>query len=295
MAKERQHYVPRFYLESFCNDAGQLHVYDKTTSRRFVSRPDSVAVEKDFYKLPIELTGTGDTRELESALSDVEGDAATIIRSWVDSVGDADFQISLSERTRFSLFIALQMLRTREQREILAEFERRTSTDADGFTADTDLHNHLLWNSDLVQEFADQLADFIWVIAQNTSEVQFLTSDHPVVVKDFTNTNWILAPRLSEVGVQVIIPLTPTLILYCKEPNHWQAVSRFDGCVSPVSFIDYMADHENSGQIGMSTRFVFSSSAQFSIADEYCDAKSPYSRPESRTVYARRHLTRRST
>ncbi len=272
MAKERQHYVPRFYLNSFCNDAGQLHVYDKTTGRKFVSRPDSVAVEKDFYELPVELTGTSDTRELESALSDVEGDAAAIIRTWVGAIGATEFRIRSAERERFALYIALQLLRTREQREILAEFQRRTATAEGSNTPDAVLHNHLLWNSDVVQGFADQLADFIWIIAQNSSDVQFLTSDHPVVVKDSTNTNWLLAPRLSEAGVQVIIPLTPTLILYCKEPQHWQRVLRFDSCLSPVPFTDYMANHENSGQIGMSTRFVFSSSAQFSITEEYCDA-----------------------
>ncbi len=270
MSTERQHYVPRFYLESFCNDAGQLHVYDKTTSRRFVSRADSVAVEKDFYELPIELTGTGDARELETALSDVEGDAAAIIRSWIDRISDSHFRISASERTRFSLFVALQLLRTREQREILAEFVKRTSADEDGFAPIASLHNHLLWNSDIVQNFSDRLTTFIWIIAQNRSDAQFLTSDHPVVLKDPTNKKWLMAPHLSDSGVQVIIPLTPTLILYCKEPNYWQAVSCFDALLSPVPFTNYMVDHENSGQIGMSTRFVFSSSSQFSVADEYC-------------------------
>jgi len=272
MAKERQHYVPRFYLDSFCNDAGQLHVYDKTTGRKFVSRPGSVAVEKDFYELPVELTGTGDTRELETAISEVEGDAAAIIRTWVSAIGDSAFRIRSSERQRFALYIALQLLRTREQREILSEFQKRTANADDSLMADAELHNHLLWNSALVQEFADHLSGFIWTIAQNSSDVQFLTSDHPVVVKDSTNKNWFLTPRIFEAGVQVIIPLTPTLILYCMELQHWQAVSRFDSLLSPVTFTDYMAHHENSGQIGMSTRFVFSNSAEFSISDEYCDA-----------------------
>src|SRR5690606_39266696 len=148
------------------------------------------------------------------------------------------------------------------------------------------LHNYLLWNSGIVQDFANLLTDFIWVVAQNKSDVQFVTSDHPVVLKDSTNTNWLLAPRLSETGVQAIIPLTPTLILYCKEPNHWEAVSRFDACLSPVPFTSHMADHENSGQIGMSTRFVFSSSSQFSVADEYCDAN-PHIRDPNRERFTK--------
>ena len=271
MAKERQHYVPRFYLDSFRDDEGHLHVYDKTTGRTFVTRPESVSVEKDFYELPIELTGTGDSRELEAAMSDVEGDAAEIIRAWATATGNPNFRVTPSERQRFAQYIALQLFRTKEQRNILSEFQTRILGPGQDRVDDAELHNHLLWNSDLVQESADQLTRYIWIIAKNSSDVRFLTSDHPVVIKDSTSTNWLLAPRVSEVGAQVILPLTPTLILYCKEPQHWKSVSGFDSMLSPVAFTDYMAHHENSGQIGMSTRFVFSNSAAFSVADEYCD------------------------
>ncbi len=287
MAKERQHYVPRFYLDSFCDDEGHLYVYDKTTSRTFTTRPESIAAEKDFYQLPVELTGTGDARELEMAMSDVEGDAAKIIRTWVRTTGSPDFCVTSSEKQQFALYIALQLLRTREQREILSEFQRRTLASNQTRVEDSKLHNHLLWNSDLVQEFADQLSRFIWIIARNSSKIQFLTSDHPVVVKDSTNTNWLLAPRIFEAGVQIILPLTPTLILYCKEPKHWEAVSRFDSMLSPVTFTDYMVHHENSGQIGMSTRFIISSSTAFSIINEYCN-KNPEIRDPSRERFTQK-------
>lgn len=271
MSKERQHYVPRCYLDSFCDAQGHLHVYDKTTGRTFVSRPDSVAVEKDFYSLPPELTGTGDQRELETALSPVEADASDIIRNWTAGIDSPDFRILPAQRERFSLFIALQFFRTKEHRIIISEFKKRILSPDQEMTEEGELHNHLLWNSDLVQNTADRLSQFIWIVAKNESSVPFLASDHPVVTKDSASKHWLTTPKLTQPGVQVILPLTPRLILYCKEPNHWNTVSRFDSLLSPVAFTDYMAHHENSGQIGVSTRFVFSSTPSFSIAEEYCE------------------------
>jgi hypothetical protein len=46
--------------------------------------------------------------------------------------------------------------------------------------------------------------------------------------------------------------------LYCKEKSFWKKLKRFNNCLSPVEFTEGMVDHENSGQVFMSSRFIFS-------------------------------------
>ncbi len=63
-----------------------------------------------------------------------------------------------------------------------------------------------------------------------------------------------MGPRLYDPGVYVVYPLNPYAILYMYEPNQWGQLKPFDKTISPVEITKDMADHENSGQVGMSYR-----------------------------------------
>ncbi len=70
-------------------------------------------------------------------------------------------------------------------------------------------------------------------------------------------------------GSYIVFPVTPGLILYCKEPKYWHQLKPLDLCVSPVKLYSDMVDHENSGQAFMSSRFLFSCKADFAEVSDF--------------------------
>jgi hypothetical protein len=264
-----QHYVPRFYLEAFAGGPdGILYVYDKSSGRSFPCSPPKIAAEKSFYDLSRIDEEHPDA--LETSLSSLESEVANILRCWHRQLAKNQLVIPAVNRTIISQYLSVQMLRTPEQRKILHEFHRKTTGPLPSGNETADLHLHLLWNSELVQKIADHLATFVWIVTINHTDVPYWTSDHPVLVKNRESKHWLSGPRAFDSGVQVIFPVSPVHMLYCMEPEVWASTKRFDGSISPVTITDYIVQHENSGQVGMSTRWVFSPERDFSFAAKFC-------------------------
>jgi hypothetical protein len=264
-----QHYVPRFYLEAFASGPDHvLYVYDKREGRIFPCSPARIGAEKGFY----DLARIDDEypSALENALSSLESEAASIFHCWRSQLTQDRLIIPAVNRRTISQYLSVQMLRTPEQRKILQEFHRKAIGPLSSADETADLHLGVLWNSGLAQEIADRLATFLWVVAINRSTVPYWTSDHPVLIKDRESKHWLNGPRAFDFGVQVVFPLSPIHMLYCMEPEGWASLRRFDGSISPVSITTYMVQHENSGQVGMSTRWVFSRDSEFTFAHEFC-------------------------
>ena len=272
-----QHYVPRFYLARFVDHDGFLWVFDKTKGRTFRLKPENIGGENRFYDLP-ELEQFGAARSLmENQLSEIESEAQKITECWLRQVRDNNrVEIPDPNRNIMSLFLALQLLRTSEARTVLLQFaqllqrEGEISVTYDSKADAQSLHGALLWDDELIKKFRAKIEDCIWIFAFNDSGQPFYTSDHPALVKSSDHKVWLLGQRLLESGMYIVFPLTPEWILYCKDREYWHKTSKFDQTVSPVRFTPDMVNHENSGQVGMCSRFVFSNSADFSFAREYC-------------------------
>jgi hypothetical protein len=58
--------------------------------------------------------------------------------------------------------------------------------------------------------------------------------------------------------------------MYCH-PNEppWDNLRRLDRCVSPVVLTEEMIESENTGQVFMASRFVFSSRNSFDLEREF--------------------------
>lgn len=272
-----QHYVPRFYLVRFAHADGRLCVFDKTNGRTFWTRPENIAGQNHFYNLP-ELEELGGVRFLmETQFADLEGQAHQIIACWLRQLGNQGrMEIPAPNREIMALFLTLQLLRTAEYRTLLLQFTQRLQKDGElnkSYDAEADvqaLHGAMLWDEKLIGEIRAKLADCIWVFGFNDSSHAFYTSDHPALIKTSDSKGWLLGPRVFEPGMYLVLPLSPQWILYCKDRKHWKKLERFENQKSPVTFTPNMVDHENSGQVGSSTRFIFSNSADFSFAKKYC-------------------------
>ncbi|MEK6281226.1 MAG: DUF4238 domain-containing protein [Acidobacteriota bacterium] len=277
------HYVPRFYLARFANKDRALWVYDKSQDRVFSTGPERIAGENEFYEVP-ELAELGlSTLYLEKQFADLESEASKITECWLNQVeNDKAIDIPAVNREIVSLFLALQLLRTNEARTQIVQFHKaiqilQGQEPSLGKSDPNYLHTSLLWDEELVNKIAQKIARCNWIFAWNKTSKGFYTSDHPVLAKSSDNKNWIQGPRVFDPGTSLIYPLSPTWILYCEDREQ---LKRFDRTVSPVEFTEDMVDHENSGQVGMSYRFVFAHEPDFEFARMFCDLEKQIKDPQ---------------
>jgi hypothetical protein len=185
-------------------------------------------------------------------------------------------EIPSINREIMSLFFTLQMFRTVTMRDQLIQFTKAAQRGGlldKSFDPDQDvnsLHATLLWSDELIKSIAQKISDCIWVFAHNDTDNRFYTSDHPLLIKSSDSKNWISGPRVFERGMYIVYPLSPDWIIYCHDKAHWSKMAKFSNSISPVVFISYLVDHENSGQVGMSYRFVFSNTPNFEFARMFC-------------------------
>ena len=107
---QRQHYVPRFYLERFASRRGQVGVLDRLSGRQFETNPANAAAENDFNALSAE---TGLPRSLaEDLFGYLEDQAAPTIARVAD-----DGIVLDEDRGILGRYLAQQIVRTKHQRD----------------------------------------------------------------------------------------------------------------------------------------------------------------------------------
>jgi hypothetical protein len=264
------HYVPQFYLRRFTDVNGLLWVWDKSRDVTFRASTAGGAAETYFYRMQ-ELADAGhDPYTMEKQLSDLEGQVSLITDQWLDWLSDAEpgtrIEIPEINREEISLHIAVQYLRTADSKEIICMLRDDYETLSD--TERTRLHTAVLWDLRIVHAIRDQIKNSIWIFGRNATNVPFVTSDNPVAFRTLDNRQWRKAGILAA-GMYVVHPLSPSVVMYCHERSYWGQQGRladFDSSLSPVVFDEEMVESENSGQVFMAARFVFSPKDDFEHA-----------------------------
>ena len=268
------HYVPRFYLERFTNNDGCLWVFDKKLDRRFCSSPKSLAAETKFYYIS-ELAGTKYTPLfVEKQFSALESSIAQITGDWLNRLNQCkngdQLEIPAFERSQMALFIALQYLRTAESRNLLKLFAEHNGAVSENELKN--IHARLICDSKSVRDISKRIKQSVWIFGKNNTRRPFFTSDNPVTFMKSGNEDrkmWLKLPGILSPGTCVALPLSPTIILYCERKSLTKKLKQFNNCLSPVEFTDGMVDHENSGQVFMSSRFIFAPTNDFGDAETF--------------------------
>ena len=266
------HYVPQFYLERFTNSDGRLWVFDKKLNRKFCSSPKSLAAETKFYYIS-ELAGTKYTPLfVEKQFSALESSIAQITGDWLNQLNDCKSRDQLKipdfERSQMALFIALQYLRTAESRSLLKIFAENSGTVSEDELKN--IHARLICDSKAVQNISKRIKQSVWIFGKNGTRRAFFTSDNPVTFMKNSNESrkmWLKLPGILSPETCISLPLSPTIILYCERKSLTKKLKRFNNCLSPVEFTEGMVDHENSGQVFMSSRFIFAPTNDFEDAE----------------------------
>ena len=263
------HYVPIFYLNYFLDTKQKLWVYDKKVDRVFAAAPNRIAAETQFYRLPGPVVYSVDPLSIEKALSDLEARASAIIMRVVAEVSNlAPAQrvtFSDEERLVLSEFLATQHFRTLELRELMLYLLKDGGLVEDRLSVEEkkSIQFLILSESGLLEEFEESIYSAIWIFAKNASQIPLITSDHPVCIQSSNNRMWLKGVEPLRDGSYLVFPMTPDLVLYCKEPGFWSKAKSHDLCVSPIKLEADMVHHENSGQAFTSSRFLMSCSSDF--------------------------------
>jgi hypothetical protein len=88
----RQHYVPAFYQGGFAETDGLIWLYDRRAQRYTRTSPRNICCEKDIYTIDPE--GIRDRRIEKQLFSQVDGDAATVIREFKSSARLSDSSVA---------------------------------------------------------------------------------------------------------------------------------------------------------------------------------------------------------
>ncbi len=224
-----QHYVPKFILRSFGTGRrrSQVFVYDKHEDRVFLSSIGNLAAERQFYDIEVDDQATS----LEPLLCDLET-AASDLTAKIRSQQSIGF-LSDDDRVVLSDFLAVQMLRTRQQREIIRdvdeslrrEMERRGfgPDDIPGFKPLTDQEVKLMSMRMLLKPeiFADHLITKSWILFSSRQPGAFFCSDNPVAMQN-TEKSTLLGGNLGFAvpGIEIYFPLSPKLVLALYCPSH---------------------------------------------------------------------------
>ncbi len=224
---KNQHYVPQFLLKNFSmSDGTTVCCFDKQTGRTFETNARNVASEKWFY----DLVNGEPAFSLEGPMADMEGSVARVINDKLLKERTVRC-LSGEDRGILGLFVAIQMLRTRNIREtakqmdafmqeVLSEgrskdepvpgFDRiQTDSQARAFAVG------LLANAgDLVPHLLDKT----WLLYQ--SKGQFILSDNPVGLQNTVNQSKYMGTLgLAVRGIEIYLPLNAdfTICFLCKD------------------------------------------------------------------------------
>lgn len=261
------HYVPQFHLRRFADEKGRLWAWDKQTDRIFRTSPTGIAAETQFYRLTRYEADGHDPLVMEKQLSEMEGEVSLITNQWLDLLPQMEpldkVPIPRMNRWIVARYLAVQMLRTLDTRELLgALVERDRGAPVDKREA-RELHAELIWDPDVVERFSKRFRRSVWIFARNDSAKLLVTSDNPVAFRSPDNRQWlrslVLVPE-----AYLVFAMSPRVVLYCHPRiGRFRKLGKFADSLSPVVLNDGMVESENNGQVFTASRFVLANRADF--------------------------------
>lgn len=193
--------------------------------------------------------------------------------------------ISEKNLNYLSLYISLQMIRSKEFRNRIIEINERVplllmrkmalqkkdykqldflknvKMKVKNKNHEKLLHAQFLMNEEVAYKIAEMLRSKIWVIGYNTSEIDLITSDNPVVRYGKLGQH-----GLDSKGIEIMFPITPKLLICIRDPKYFW----FDADMHKhfQKFTKDEIEYYNSFQVLQSYRYVFGKKKEFqSVSD----------------------------
>jgi len=211
---KNQHFVSRFYLESFTDSKKRIYAFDIIKGESFDTSPENIANQKYFYDYEPLDQFIGREQTIEKALARSEAEQSVVFRKLVACLRANDVSILTKEDYRqLADYIFTQQMRTPEtrvkgiqmakeaERQLRAkgaseEFIKQKGLEADKYDPQFQQVYGLLHSSAL--GVIEDLCNRYWVFWSNKTKHNFYTSDHPVV-----------GYLHNETAFEIYFPITP--------------------------------------------------------------------------------------
>lgn len=191
--------------------------------------------------------------------------------------------ISHDNKANYALLLAIQFIRTKEFKQVIeqmpqlmVEFMKKKQrlmgeevADIDSssiaYTKEYAKFEHLKWllDNDIGIEFANCFCNHIWYIGVNNTPINLYTSDSPIVKIPHYNGR-MGGSGLKSIGIEIVFPITPKLILVMKERSYHKDFMKYENKYKMLNISEVM--RYNEGQIYGSYRNIFSVDNDFDIA-----------------------------
>lgn len=276
-----QHYVPRFYLRYFTNSDNKIFVYDKNNDKVFETTVDNIASENFFYDSDIIKSEIVGEQYLEKFYSMIESEFAPFYLDFITKIqSDGNYEISQEDRNIISNYLAFQIDRTKEHREMLNQLASAFKDQLleKGWLSEQqlidlgvninnmnpkDLHiEGLLFGGGLRQILSDTIKKHIWILCQNNTNRPFFTSDNPITKIANIQDEYVSYGGFASKGIEIIFPLNSRYLLAFCEREFFKAFEVYENkrlIINDISQIEYY----NALEVTGSYRQVFSCENNF--------------------------------
>jgi len=283
-AYDRQHIIPEFYLRRFIMSPARkkIWVFDKISSRVFLTNITNAGCERNFYDIPFvlypQLKGKKNPEEI--LFSPFDERSSKMLNALFDDINSGS-EIS-NEKYKFGLayFISMLILRVKRIRnsfETLSKnrpeidlINREKNKEKYG-SREHELLSRAAHFEDLktpaiiIDPMANELLGrFEWNLRVNTTQKLFYTSDNPVVVNADCREDFIDNIRLDRPGRCVYIPLSPQYILVLKDRKIYAPLSPGKIILEENGLKEVL--YFNTLQVTQSSRWIYSSTNDFELA-----------------------------
>jgi hypothetical protein len=302
------HYVPKFLIKNFgMGKKDQVWVYDKTNGRSFAANAKNVASENKFYEFEaggssysLESSLSKIESRSKDAIDRILGADSTGALSGVERSTLCAFlalQLVRTKAFRSQFSDMPGQIRERlgksgdlvEPGSQAAEFVRDPTESEVKLSAARML-------ADAPSTYGPHFQNKVWLLAKTSSALPFLLGDNPISLQNHADMGPYSNLGLAVKGIEIYLPLSSTraLAMWCpsiasqvtkaaatlktlpksmtigliKDPD---GILELDAAVRTGGAVGYKPQNVvnfNALQIGRSERYVFSSTKDFSLADE---------------------------
>jgi len=277
-----QHYVSQGYMRNF-SEGDFIWAYDKLKRSKFRTNVRNVAAERYFYNSEELARITGDKQFIEKRLSKIEGKYKSVTDDLFERLGTKSFVLDDETRGFLSLFMAIQMCRTKESLvssvqliEATLEVMKKACVKASilvppeyELNAEQSARESLqktLVNADEIQNYAQILNTHIWIIMRAPPGEVFLTSDHPFAKRPHIVKTWRSMSGIASKGIEIAFPLSSRYLLTLYDAEYFHRLIPRNGTASSHLCHENMI-YYNQFQVKDSNRFIFSEVDDFSFVD----------------------------
>lgn len=294
---KRQHCVPQFLLRHFAGEKEKFYVFDKARESVFESKPEAVIAESWFYDF---VDAQGEPHTFEYILSEHESVIAGLFGAIIDRESIA--HLTKLDRLNIAQFIAVLQYRVQVMRQRLKSLhggiqrvlEERgvDGGDVAPKLADQDLQHASLGRMHRAVKNGRVLAKRWWILQRAPDSTPFCISDNPVAMVSYLQPR---ARMIEHPGAEIYLPISRQHTLYIVSDVVAMALlaavapeARDQAEAMRTGRVDHLApenvEHQNSLQVQQASRFVISSTNDFTLAREMIKRNPSLKEPPGYTV-----------